>query len=145
MNKPPNKSQGRSVMTSDFVEPLGGVVRYNDEVWDEIKEREDIKEEIAKHGEERARRAGAILDTSRDGYYTTEKVIPDFLKVNIYIRTLHNLSLAQLCPSLSLYSLFVHYAGSADYQSKLQEQICTSHFDRPFSNSQVNYPSIFVL
>ena len=84
MNKPPNKSQGRSVMTSDFVESLGGVVRYHDEVWDEIKEDEDIKKEIFKHGEERARRAGAILDTSRDGYYTTEKAIPDFVKVRIY-------------------------------------------------------------
>ena len=81
MNKPPNKSQGRGVMTSDFIEVLSGVVRYNDEVWEKIKDQESIKEEVKKVGEERARRAGVILDTSKDGYYTTEKAIPDFLKV----------------------------------------------------------------
>ena len=80
---PPNKSQGRNVMTSDFIEPISGVVRYSDEVWAEIKEREDIKEEIKLLGEERARRAGSILDTSKDGYYTGEKARPDFLKVKL--------------------------------------------------------------
>ena len=81
MNTPPNKSQGLSVMTSDFVEPLGGVVRYNDEAWEEVKKTDEVKRDIEKLGEERARRAGVILDASKDGYYTKEKAIPDFIKV----------------------------------------------------------------
>ena len=82
MNKPPHKSQGRGGMTSDFIEVLGGVVRYNDEAWEKIKDQPEIKIEVAKVGEERVRRAGVILDTSKDGYYTADKAIPDFLKVN---------------------------------------------------------------
>ena len=81
MNKPPNKSQGRTVMTSDFIDVLDGVLRYNDEVWEELKETEEVKAEIACRGEERARRAGVILDITTDGYYTSEKCVPDFLKV----------------------------------------------------------------
>ena len=41
----------------------------------------DVVTEIDKIGEERARRAGLILDVSKDGYYTAEKCVPDFIKV----------------------------------------------------------------
>ena len=81
MNTPPTKSQGRSVMTCDFVEPLGGVVKYNNKAWEVLKESDEVKRDIEKLGEERARRAGVILDASKEGYYTKEKAIPDFLKV----------------------------------------------------------------
>ena len=37
LNFPPSKSQGRTVMTSDFVEPIGGVLEYNDAIWAEMK------------------------------------------------------------------------------------------------------------
>ena len=34
---PPAKSQGRTVMTSDFVEPVWGFMQYNDAVWSSMK------------------------------------------------------------------------------------------------------------
>ena len=37
LNFPPAKSQGRTVMTSDFIDPIGGFVQYNDEIWDQMK------------------------------------------------------------------------------------------------------------
>ena len=37
MNFPPAKSQGRTVMTSDFVEPVWGFMQYNDTVWSSMK------------------------------------------------------------------------------------------------------------
>ena len=77
----PVKGDGRTVMTSDFVTILDGIVRYNDDAWENIKNNEDVKEEIDRIGEERARRAGVILDTGTDGYYTADRCIPDFVKV----------------------------------------------------------------
>ena len=81
MNFPPHKSQGRTVMTSDYVDVVHGVLRYNDEAWEIVKQEEEVKAEITRDGEERARRAGVILDISKDGYFTAEKCIPDFKKV----------------------------------------------------------------
>ena len=81
MNFPPNKSQGRTFMTSDYVDVLHGVLRYTDEAWEIAKEEDEVKEEIAKFGEERARKAGVVLEPSKDGYFTMEKCIPDFKKV----------------------------------------------------------------
>ena len=81
MNFPPPKSQGRTVMTSDFVTILDGALHYNDEAWKVAKEVPEVKEEIAAVGERRARRAGAVLDVSSQGYYNTERCVPDFKKV----------------------------------------------------------------
>ena len=68
-------------MTSDFVTVLDGIVRYNDDIWEELKETEEVKAEIKKKGKERARMAGCILDVSADGYYNSEKCTADFEKV----------------------------------------------------------------
>ena len=80
----PVKGDGRTVMTSDFVTVIDGIVKYNDAVWDNIKDDPPVKLETEKVGEERARRAGVILDTSKDGYYTTDLCIPDFEKVHYH-------------------------------------------------------------
>ena len=81
MNFPPHKSQGRTVMTSDFIDVVDGFLEYDDEAWSEVKNLEEMKEEIASVGEARARRAGSILDVSKDGYYNTEICVTDFRKV----------------------------------------------------------------
>ena len=65
---------------------MDGVLRYNDEAWETVKEREEIKAEIKGRGEERARRARAILDVSTDGYYNAAKCIADFRKVGILFK-----------------------------------------------------------
>ena len=85
MNCLPVKSQGRTAMTSDFVTILDGPLRYSDAVWEDLKESEDVKEEIKNYGEERVRRAGVILDVATDGYYNSELCLKDFLKVNLFI------------------------------------------------------------
>ena len=81
MNFPPNKSQGRTVMTSDYIDPVNGVLCYSDEAWEIVKEEEDVKTEIANVGEERARKAGVLLDISKDGDFTQQLCVPDFKKV----------------------------------------------------------------
>ena len=81
MNFLPVKGDGRTVMTSDFVTVVDGILRYNDTTWESVKEDPDIAEQIRILGEERVRRAGIILDVGSDGYYNTEKCIPDFVKV----------------------------------------------------------------
>ena len=81
MNFLPVKSDGRTAMTSDFVSVLDGILRYNDESWDKLKTSAAVKADIERLGEERARRAGVILDVSQDGYYCSEKCIVDFVKV----------------------------------------------------------------
>jgi hypothetical protein len=40
MNYPPPKSQGRTVMTSDFVTLYDGILGYNQEEWDKVKDTE---------------------------------------------------------------------------------------------------------
>ena len=37
MNFPPSKSQGRTVMTSDFMEPVNGFLQYDSLIWNELK------------------------------------------------------------------------------------------------------------
>ena len=81
MNFLPVKSDGRTAMTSDFVSVLDGILRYNDESWDKLKTSAAVQADIERLGEERARRAGVILDVSQDGYYCSEKCIEDFVKV----------------------------------------------------------------
>ena len=81
MNFPPPKSQGRTVMTSDFVTILDGFLSYKEDVWNSLKETPGIKEEISKLGEKRAKKAGSVLDVSSDGYYDAKKCVPDFEKV----------------------------------------------------------------
>ena len=58
------KSDGRTAMTSDFVTILDGILTYNDEAWDALKDSEIVKNDIEVLGEDRARRAGVILDVS---------------------------------------------------------------------------------
>ena len=103
LNFPPSKSQGRTVMSSDFIDSVAGFLEYKDSVWDELKvlkffnfghlfspnshqETEEIKQEIQSLGkgiksECRARRAGSILEITTDGYYTVSRCLPDFEKV----------------------------------------------------------------
>ena len=66
---------------------MGGILRYDDESWEGVKE--EFSREI-KRGEEAARRAGSILDVSQDGYYNTKKCIADFEKVSIYLYQTNN-------------------------------------------------------
>ena len=85
MNFPPSKSQGRTVMTSDFVEPIGGFLEYSEEVWSDMINSEDVQNQIlasggGRKGECRARRAGKILDVRVDGYYDSSSCTPDFVK-----------------------------------------------------------------
>ena len=44
-----------------------------------------MKNDIEMLGEDRARRAGVILDVSSDGYYNSEKCIQDFVKVRVVL------------------------------------------------------------
>ena len=90
MNFPRPKSQGRTVMTSDFVTILDGFLKYNDEAWESIKDTPAMKAEIALRGEKRARRCGSVLDVSSDGYYNVTKCVADFEKASkiIFICTL---------------------------------------------------------
>ena len=37
LNFPPAKSQGRTVMTSDFIEPIGGIIEYDETSWKIMK------------------------------------------------------------------------------------------------------------
>ena len=82
MNFPPPKSQGRTVMTSDFATILDGLLSYNDEAWELLKNSPEIAAEIELLGERRAKRGGTVLDVSSDGYYDSSKCIPDFEKVS---------------------------------------------------------------
>ena len=82
MNFPPPKSQGRTVMTSDFVTILDGFLSFKDDSWNSLKLTPEYREEISKHGERRAKRGGSVLDVSVDGYYDGKKCIPDFEKVS---------------------------------------------------------------
>ena len=41
LNFPPSKSQGRTVMTSDFLEPISGFLEYQDVIWAELKVNKD--------------------------------------------------------------------------------------------------------
>ena len=81
----PVKSDGRTVMTCDFATILDGILRFSDEAWERAKKDPAIVAQIEQLGEERARRAGAVLDVTNDGYYTNEKCIPDFLKVCVIV------------------------------------------------------------
>ena len=67
-------------MSSDFVTVLDGVLAYNDEAWEMKKKLPEVKAEIDRLGEFRARKAGAILLTSQDGYYNHDRCIKDFEK-----------------------------------------------------------------
>ena len=69
-------------MTSDFIDVLGGFLEYDDESWIEVKNSDEMKAEISSLGEDRAKRAGAILEVSKDGYYKTEACIKDSKKVS---------------------------------------------------------------
>ena len=77
MNFLPVKGDGRTVMTSDFVTVVDG----NDRAWENIRNDPDTAALVKELGEERVHRAGVILDTASDGYYTAEKCIPDFVMV----------------------------------------------------------------
>ena len=79
-NRPPPKSGGVNIMSSDFVTITDGILAYNDEAWALKKEDPIVKAEIAQIGEYRARKAGEIMNTSRDGYYDHDKCIKDFRK-----------------------------------------------------------------
>ena len=70
-------------MTSDFTTILDGFLQYKDDVWQNIKELPEVKEEIKLLGERKARRCGSVLDVSSDGYYNAIKCIEDFEKVSI--------------------------------------------------------------
>ena len=59
---------------------LGGMLEYRDGPWEAVKDR--YQELIKSKGEGAARRAGSILDVSKDGYYNTKMCVEDFMKVS---------------------------------------------------------------
>ena len=65
----PIKSDGRTVMTADFVIIVDGIARNNEEVWETLKDDPDIQDEIKDVWDEMTRRAGVILETANDGNY----------------------------------------------------------------------------
>ena len=119
MNFPPHKSQGMAVMTSDYVDIVHGVLRYSDEAWVEAKEEEEVKAEIAKYGEDRARKAGTVLDTSKDGYFNVEKCIPDFKKVKCWL-FLRLETIALVYRLLIIYELITVFNNPSDLGLRTQ-------------------------
>ena len=63
---------------------MDGIVKYNDDHRQVVKKKEYFEAEIKRRGEEGARRAGAILDVSVDGYYNTNKCLADFEMVSLH-------------------------------------------------------------
>ena len=82
MNNLPQKSQGRTVMSADIFNILDGELKYSDEVWELLKNTDDVKLDIAQNGEFQARRAGVVLDITKDGYYNSTLCLKDFEKVS---------------------------------------------------------------
>ena len=79
---PPPKSQGATVMTSDFFSEKDGFLAYSDAAW-EIKKREpEIAAALEKDTRKEAflRRAGSVLNVSTDGYYEGGRFLADIEK-----------------------------------------------------------------
>ena len=55
------------------------MLKYENRPWEEVKEKYQAL--INSKGEEAARRAGSVLDVSKDGYYNTKMCVEDFMKV----------------------------------------------------------------
>ena len=88
-NVPPPKSQGISLMSSDFMSPFG-MLEYSDTAWEIVKKDPSVIEEIKLKGEYQARRAGAILQSKRDGYYNRNLCLQDFVKACKIIEANHD-------------------------------------------------------
>ena len=106
----PVKGDRRTVMTCDFVTIIDGMVLYSDVVWASIKNNAEVEEEIKQLGEDRARRAGVILDTAKDGYYTADLCIPDFEKVTL-VTNKTKVKSVQLGKTLSFVKFIVESGG----------------------------------
>ena len=72
-------------MTSDFL-GKDGILMWNDESWDQVKNDPQVKAEIADRGEFQARKAGAILDIASDRWYVSERCRKDFEKAGQIVR-----------------------------------------------------------
>ncbi|KAF4648088.1 hypothetical protein FOL46_003355, partial [Perkinsus olseni] len=57
----PKKSQGRTIMTSDFLSEVFGFVKFSDQ-----------------DSHSPGKRVGSLLDVSRDGYYNSDRCLEDF-------------------------------------------------------------------
>ena len=77
-------------MSSDFVSVLDGMLSYNDEVWDEIKNEEPHKKAEEELGEFKARYAGRLMKHSKDGYYNNKVCLQDFKKAIDVIKKNHD-------------------------------------------------------
>jgi hypothetical protein len=73
---------GALAMTCDFVTETWGPLRYSDSVWEEELKKDEIKVEIAKTSEERVRRAGSVINPSKEGYYEHQRFLKDIAKAS---------------------------------------------------------------
>ena len=81
-NFPPPKSNGSTVMTSDFFTEEGGNLAYDDATWEIEKRKPEIAEALAKDPTKEwvLRRAGSVLNVSVDGYYNQIRFLADVEK-----------------------------------------------------------------
>ena len=56
------------------------MLRYENKPWENVKDKYQAL--IKSKGEEAARKAGSVLDVSKDGYYNTKLCVEDFMKVS---------------------------------------------------------------
>ena len=66
---------GAMTMTCDVITEIWGPLRYTDEVWAELQNDASIQAEIRRTSEEQTRRAGSVLNPSKDGYYESKRFI----------------------------------------------------------------------
>ena len=76
---PPPKSLGQTIMTSDFLTESFGFVNLSKEELTEAK-KGPYKHLFEEKTEMRSRKAGSILNVSKDGYYDHKQMIKDFEK-----------------------------------------------------------------
>ncbi|KAF4680911.1 hypothetical protein FOZ60_012833 [Perkinsus olseni] len=90
----PKKSQGRTIMTSDFLSEVFGFIKFSDH-----------------DSHSPGKRVGSLLDVSRDGYYNSDRCLEDF---NECSRAVTELSLGKLhCVYLTDRSP-IHYKFAED-------------------------------
>ena len=77
---------GALAMTCNFVTELWGPLRYSVSVWKEELQKDEIKVEIAKTSEERVRRAGSVINPSKEGYYEHQRFLKDVAKASEIVR-----------------------------------------------------------
>ena len=77
---------GALVSTCDFVTEAWGPLRLSDPAWKVEMEKDKIKVEVANSSEERLRRAGSVINPSKDGYYEHMRFLKDMGKASDIVR-----------------------------------------------------------